>query len=174
MLQAKDYQQRWNEVGAAHFERAYRAGVATDLEVFLDEMFSLVELSPFAVGPALGLGLEGLLIPREAPPFLCLESETRLLKAQPELGGRLSLYLDGRGNPLCVEVSSAGGAVVWLDHDQAFRGRIFVNSSVAAFAEALLLSASMQLGKRNRLEAMEELDPAAMAPGTFWATHLDR
>jgi hypothetical protein len=45
---------------------------------------------------------------------------------------------DGAGNPLCVDTSLTG-EVVMLDHEDGFRTRTFVASSVMTLAEALLL-----------------------------------
>ena len=72
---------------------------------------------------------------------------------------------DGAGNPICL----AGdlGAVVLLDHEDGFRTRQFVNSSAAQLGECLL--ARMGASDAALLQAaIQVIDPAALAEGSFW------
>ena len=80
------------------------------------------------------------------------------------LGYRM-LGSDGAGNPICVDEKT--GEVWLLDHEDWFRTRQFVNSSVAKLAECLLL----YLGQRDATEltdAVQAIDARALAEGCFW------
>ena len=72
---------------------------------------------------------------------------------------------DGAGNPICVHEVTGG---VWLlDHEDCFRTRQFVNSSVAKLAECLLL----YMGQRDANSLGKEvgaMDGCALAEGCFW------
>jgi hypothetical protein len=72
---------------------------------------------------------------------------------------------DGAGNPICVEKGT--GAVVLLDHEDWFRTRQFINSSVRQLAECLLAYMGEQDPDRFRA-AIKAIDSAAIAEGTFW------
>ena len=72
---------------------------------------------------------------------------------------------DGAGNPICVEQGI--GSVVLLDHENRFRTRQFVNSSVSQFAECLLV----YMGERDPQQfraAVRSIDPTALAEQSFW------
>jgi hypothetical protein len=72
---------------------------------------------------------------------------------------------DGSGNPMCFEHET--GAVVLLDHENEFRSRQFVNSSVGQLAECLLA----YMGEREPelfTRAVQGIDAAALADGSFW------
>ena len=72
---------------------------------------------------------------------------------------------DGAGNPICVEQGTR--AVVMLDHEDWFRTRQAVNSSVRQLAECLLAYMGEREPERFR-EAARAIDPAAMADRSFW------
>lgn len=72
---------------------------------------------------------------------------------------------DGAGNPICVE--QVTGAVVLLDHEDWFRTRQFVNSSVGQLAECLLAYMGEQEPERFR-SVVQSIDQAALAEGSFW------
>jgi hypothetical protein len=72
---------------------------------------------------------------------------------------------DGAGNPICVE--QGVGAVVMLDHEDWFRTRQFVNSSVGQLAECLLAYMGEREPERFR-SVVRAIDPAALAEGSFW------
>ncbi|MEX0677906.1 MAG: SUKH-4 family immunity protein [Pirellulales bacterium] len=72
---------------------------------------------------------------------------------------------DGAGNPICVELGT--GVVVLLDHEDWFRTRQFVNTSVQKLAECLLAYIGQQESERFR-SAAQAIDPAAFAVGSFW------
>lgn len=72
---------------------------------------------------------------------------------------------DGAGNPICVEHGT--GAVVLLDHEDWFRTRQFVNSSVRQLAECLLAYMGEQDSERFRA-SVRTIDPSAIAERSFW------
>jgi len=72
---------------------------------------------------------------------------------------------DGAGNPLCVEHLT--GAVVMLDHEDRFRTRQFINSSVRQLAECLLAYMGEREPERFRAAA-HAIDPAAIDERSFW------
>jgi SUKH-4 immunity protein len=72
---------------------------------------------------------------------------------------------DGAGNPICIE--QGAGAVVLLDHEDWFRSRQFVNSSVRQLAECLLAYMGEQDLEQFKL-AVALIDPAALGEKAFW------
>ena len=72
---------------------------------------------------------------------------------------------DGAGNPICVEQTT--GSVIVLNHEDGFRSRQFVNSSVPQLAECLLAYMGELGAERFRL-AVAQLDAAAIEEGAFW------
>jgi hypothetical protein len=72
---------------------------------------------------------------------------------------------DGAGNPICVERGT--GAVVLLDHEDWFRTRQFMNSSVRQLAECLLAYMGETDQERFRA-AVWAIDLPAMDEGAFW------
>ena len=119
------------------------------------------------------------LLPDSAAPFLSFERAggpapiwevfdipSQWSPAEPE---RLAAYRmigsDGAGNPICTEQDS--GVVCLLDHEDRFRTRQFVNSSVRQLAECLLA----YMGERDPEQfraAVRAIDPAALAERSFW------
>lgn len=71
---------------------------------------------------------------------------------------------DGAGNPLCADEA---GAVWMLDHEDSFRTREFVNSSVHLLAECLL-AAQGENDPARMLAAVTNIDPPAAKNGCFW------
>jgi hypothetical protein len=79
------------------------------------------------------------------------------------------LGADGAGNPICVDEET--GEVWLLDHEDWFRTRQFVNSSVAKLAECLLL----YMGQPDATEfsnAVQAIDACALAEDCFWFYEL--
>ncbi len=72
---------------------------------------------------------------------------------------------DGAGNPICIEQRT--GAIILLDHEDRFRTRQFVNSSVRQLAECLLAYMGNQDPEQFRA-AVLAIDPTAMADWSFW------
>ena len=71
---------------------------------------------------------------------------------------------DSAGNPLCVD-SARDGEVVMLDHEDGFRTQVFVASSVAALAEALLLVHTVPY--EDFVEHLRACDPPAARNSAF-------
>jgi len=120
------------------------------------------------------------LLPDTAAPFLSFERahDPRLIWQvygfetdwSPEDRQRLAPYQmmgsDGAGNAICVD--ERNGTVVLLDHEDGFRTRQFMNSSVGQLAECLLA----YMGERSPeafKSAVLAIDRDAMASGTFWS-----
>ena len=72
---------------------------------------------------------------------------------------------DGAGNPICVE--EGFGVVVLLDHEDRFRSRQFVNSSVGQLADCLLAYMGERQTEQFRA-AVLSIDAEALAEGSFW------
>jgi len=72
---------------------------------------------------------------------------------------------DGAGNPICLELDTK--VVVLLDHEDWFRTRTFVNSSVRQLAECLLAYMGAHSPMRFR-SAVRRIDPPAASEGAFW------
>jgi SUKH-4 immunity protein len=126
-------------------------------------------------------------LPNSAAPFLTFKEAARPVRiwdvfASPSDWSsadreRLAPYRmigsDGAGNPICVEQDS--GAVILLDHEDWFRTREFVNSSVRQLAKCLLAYLGEREAQRFRA-AVEVIDPTALVDGAFWsheAAYLD-
>jgi hypothetical protein len=118
-------------------------------------------------------------LPAEAAPYLNFDRAARPAPLWEVFGilsqwtgderARLAPYRmigsDGAGNPLCVEQGT--GFVVLLDHEDRFRTRQFINSSVRQLAECLLAYMGEKQQQRFRA-AVLAIDPAAIAEGAFW------
>jgi hypothetical protein len=81
------------------------------------------------------------------------------------LSGYRVLGSDGAGNPICVESDS--GLVWLLDHEDHFKTRQFVNTSVPLLAECLLA----YLGETSQARfqaAVSAIDPKAIGHKSFW------
>jgi hypothetical protein len=81
------------------------------------------------------------------------------------LGRFCMIGSDGAGNPICVE--QGAGAIVLLDHEDQFRTRKFVNTSVRQLAECLLAYMGETDPERFRA-AVRTIDPAAIVERSFW------
>lgn len=180
------FSERWTAEAANRFEPARAAGVAATLDDFLQTFH---RLRRFGVDRLLGIPLppdsvrwlveEGL--PEEAAPWLGLESATNVLRPIGEvwpllprdaerLSHSYSLYTDGSGNPIVID-TQRHGALFLLDHESGLAEVCFVNASVIALAESLLIRMK-PIPFEQMLLAIAALDQPATAPGTFWHTHL--
>lgn len=75
-----------------------------------------------------------------------------------------TLGSDGAGNPLCIDIEEPG-KVFMVDHDDAFRSRRLVASSIPQLAEALLI---IQTQPREHFQRLfEVIDPAACGDDSF-------
>lgn len=84
--------------------------------------------------------------------------ETDFLKRYHTLGS------DGAGNPMCIDIEESG-RIFMVDHDDAFRSRRLVASSVPQLAEALLLIHTQTREHFRRL--FEAIDPDACGDDSF-------
>lgn len=75
-----------------------------------------------------------------------------------------TLGSDGAGNPLCIDTQEMG-KVFMVDHDDAFRSRRLVASSVPQLAEALLIIHTQP--HEDFLTLFQEVDPPACGPDSF-------
>lgn len=71
---------------------------------------------------------------------------------------------DGSGNPICIDTEEHG-SIFMVDHDDAFRSRLLVASSVPQLAEALLIVHTRP--REQFVRFFEKIDPTACAPDTF-------
>jgi len=81
-----------------------------------------------------------------------------------ELRRYFVLGSDGAGNPLCLD-SKDNGKIYMVDHDDAFRSRTLVASSVSQLAEALLLIHTLPQEDFGR--SFMQIDPDAAGVGGF-------
>ena len=82
----------------------------------------------------------------------------------PRLAPFYVLGSDGAGNPLCLDVA-LGGEIAMLDHEDCFRTRTFVASSVATLAEALLILHTVP--HKDFVEQLRPRDPPAAESSAF-------
>ena len=90
----------------------------------------------------------------------------------PDVLRLASLYVigsDGAGNPLCLD-SARDGEIVMLDHEDGFRTRTFVASSVATLAQALLLLYTFP--HAEFAEHLRAFDPRAADVSAFLPTEV--
>ena len=137
-MSANDFHRRWSNT-----ERELGYNAAS--EEFVQPTGAL----PAALDDDSRSLLEQCGLPRDAGPFLSFEDTARMPRVyevfspgtwtKPEivrLGEYRMLGSDGAGNALCLHERS--GEVWLLDHEDHFRTRQFMNSSVARLAECLL------------------------------------
>jgi hypothetical protein len=174
------FRERWLADASQAFPRARAAGVADDLEAYLEEFHRLRGFRPddLAQVPLDGATITFLLtngLPESAPPYLSLEPPGRLFRPLAEAwdvlgrGGSvpplLSLYVDGAGN--AVGIDRRDSAVVWLDHEAPFTAPVYVNGDLVLFAEFLL--AAQRRGLQLPIDpSLEQLDPRAFDADSFW------
>jgi len=117
-------------------------------------------------------------LPSSSAPFLSFDAvgdgpQTLLQRYDIQPDGayaqdsRHSLYVigsDSAGNPLCVD-AARGGAIFMLDHEDDFRTRTFVASSVGSLANALLLVYTVP--HSQFADHLREVDSQAAAPASF-------
>jgi hypothetical protein len=81
-----------------------------------------------------------------------------------------TLGSDGAGNPLCIDTEEPG-MVFMVDHDDAFRSRRLVASSVPQLAEALLIIHTQPYTLFREL--FEKIDPAACGVDSFLPSEVE-
>lgn len=150
-----------------------------DLVMRLSEFisFDVDVLAEFGVHPqdARFLALAGL--PRQSAPFLDFVSHSadeshKLYDVYDMPATLFPLGGNGSGDPLGIELSSR--AVVYLNHDDDMR-RVFINSNISKFAEALCLYQEAQVGGTMNflLERLAGIDLECIQPGAMWRMEID-
>lgn len=151
-MSSNDFTTRWNAIVSRERAIAEAAGVpevADDL-MLVTAPSAILDNRAFPSNAARFLFDVGL--PGSCAPYLSFDDVARgPLSLVSQYGthqfssadaSRLAQFFvigsDGAGNPLCVD-ASRDGEVVMLDHEDGFRTRTFVASSVVTLAEALLL-----------------------------------
>lgn len=118
-------------------------------------------------------------LPNEAAPFLTFHQASQPAPIWEVFGipsewspaerERLAPYRiigsDGAGNPICIE--HGANSVVLLDHEDRFRTKQFVNSSVRQLAECLLAYMGERDTERFR-SAIRTIDATALTEKSFW------
>jgi hypothetical protein len=136
-------------------------------------------------------------LPESASPFLTFESSAngggiRLPEKDKDahvLRNFIYVGFTGSGSPICIDEEN--DHVVYLDHEKAYE-RIFINSSVAQFAESLLIYREFVTkikalqGRRAFLERnanpesiewlidqLKRIDADSLTEGSFWKEEPD-
>jgi hypothetical protein len=181
------FSERWNQKAATRFADAQRAGVAQDVDSFLQEFYSLHRFEPHQLAQLhLSEAARRLMtdegLPVDAAPFLSLQAPANLLRPVIELwpcsddhrNARLancfSLYSDGSGNPICIDTSRQG-SLIWFDHETELAHECYVNASVVELAEFMLLR-MVDPNHQPPLSMYADVDPKAVLPATFWHTAM--
>lgn len=164
------------------FQKQYLADVLSDTEIAChpELVNRLCEFILFERETLLAYGIDeaavGFLVdgglPADAAPSLSFERYSRqkleeLYDLYDLPRSLFPLGHNGSGDPLGIETSSR--AVVYMNHDAQMQ-RVFVNSSVAQFAESLLLYQRLLKARKveELLEQLRMIDPAAAVEGTMW------
>lgn len=182
-MDANEFKLRWDAVVSRERAEANAAGVpeiADDLKLVraAPEILSVSSFPPDAARFLLGAGL-----PRSCAPFLSFEDVARGPLPLVQYYGphqfrtsnvsRLAAFYvlgsEGAGNPLCLD-SARNGEIVLLDHEDRFETRIFVASSVAALAEALLILHTVP--HKDFVEHLRTFDARAADESAFLPTEV--
>jgi hypothetical protein len=165
------------------FATRWQSEVVTNIPEFIRDEIALNSCTPDAGALALipeksARFLVEAGLPKSCAPFLTFDA---VGKGLPKLDSLwrldgvagfdtdfLSRYhvlgSDGAGNPLCIDTEEHG-KIFMVDHDNAFRSRRLVASSVPQLAEALLI---IHTQPREQFVALfKEIDPDACAPDSF-------
>ncbi len=171
----------------------FRAAFAADGVV----TFPAAAVASLAIAPADAEWLTDVGLPRSAAPFLSFGDHHEIniptvaeLWGHDDRGRYCVIGSNGSGDPVAVD-TAGNGAVVYLNHDNAFQ-RVLINSSVSKLAEALLaydrLIAESQAANgtdayldgnvpaealRKFVSLLATLDPPALEGG-MWAEELEQ
>ncbi|WP_265595042.1 SUKH-4 family immunity protein [Haloferula sp. BvORR071] len=182
-MTAHEFKSRWEAVVERKREMAEAAGVpeVADEIILVPAPREILDVPAFPAEAARFLVEAGL--PGSCAPFLSFEAVARgpsslvqlygAHQFSPEDQSRLASFCvigsDGAGNPLCLD-SARDGEIVMLDHEDQFRSRTFVASSVATLAHALLIS--YILPHAEFAEHVRVFDPRAADRSSFLPTEL--
>lgn len=145
--------------------------IPDDIHLSLDEfaLFPLDRVEKLRINEADRRLLAECGLPADASPFLSFGLSTdRVLMPLDQFPDSVVIGHNGCGDMICID-QQAGGAVVHFDHDNKMQ-RVFMNSSLAQFAECLCLFAEFMRTK-DAMRFGEQLglvDPSALATGAFW------
>jgi hypothetical protein len=173
-----EFAAQWSAFVRQERAKAQAAGVpevADDLEL-VSAPKELLNLDCFPKEAAVFLVSAGL--PKSCAPFLSFEAvadgpspliqppgiELYSPTERPRLSSFYVIGGDGAGNPLCLD-TARNGEIVMLDHEDCFRTRTFVASSVPSLAEALI--ALHTVSYREFMELLRALDPLAAEESSF-------
>jgi len=147
-------------------------------ETFAERWKKKQKVLGFEDRPAEMVRYDQWMLPHEAAPCMTFDRAANPLRVcelwknsdwsaedQARLASFLVIGSDGAGNPLCVERVSGE---IWLfDHEDRFRTRQFVNSSIPQLGECLLAYMGEKDPDRFR-SAVNKIDNRAMVSGALW------
>jgi len=168
-MKATDFISRWAAQVVPHEPIGHELRLVTAPRALLEDQAFPESAARFLVEAGL---------PRSCAPFLSFDDVARgplSLVARygahqfpPEDSARLAPFYvlgsDSAGNPLCLD-SAHSGEIVMLDHEDGFRTRTFVASSVALLAEALLILHTVP--HEDFVEHLRSCDPPAADKSAF-------
>ncbi len=110
--------------------------------------------------------------PEDAAPFLSFTYNLeRMNELQSSLGEEFASFrvFGHNGSGDFISIDEADGSICYHNHDNRMQ-RIFINSSLSQFAEALCLMAEAIESNYSidSTGALSEIDSAALKDGTFW------
>lgn len=177
-MNSNDFISRWNAFVNEERTKAAAAGVpdVADGLLLVNAPPGILDDRSFPSDAARFLVEVGL--PRSCAPFLSFDDVARgplslvahygAHQFSPADAARLAHFRvigsDGSGNPLCLDTAH-DGEIVMLDHEDGFRTRTFVASSVATLAEALLLVQTIPYSEFA--ERLREFDPRGAEDAAF-------
>lgn len=110
--------------------------------------------------------------PEDAAPFLSFTYNLeRMNELQSSLGGEFSGFrvIGHNGSGDFISIDEADGSICYHNHDNRMR-KVFINSSLSQFAEALCLMAEAIEADYSTdfMGSLSRIDLAAVKEGTFW------
>ena len=150
--------------------------IPDDIDLTLDEFvsFPIERIAALRVNEADRRLLAECGLPADAAPFLSFGlSADRVLVPLDDFPDSVAIGHNGCGDMICID-QSAGGAVVYYNHDNHMR-RVFMNSTLVQFAECLCLFANFMQTKdaSTFTQQLKLVDLSALAAGTFWPNEVE-
>ena len=149
--------------------------VPPDLDLSLDEfaVFPKDRAASLRIADADRAFLTECGLPVDAAPFLNfgLDAE-RALAPLDGFPDSAIIGSNNNGDAICIDQSD--GAVVYYNHDDNMR-RVFMNSSLALFAQSLCAFSALMRSKDAGAfrEEVSRIDPPALMPGAFWLIEME-
>ena len=150
--------------------------VPADLDLSLDAfiVFPTDRVSKLRISAADRAFLTDSGLPEYASPFLSFgRGVYNVLLPLDGFPDAIMIGHNGCGDAICVDQAD-GGAVVYYNHDNHMQ-RVFMNSTLAAFAASLCAYSSFMRTKDAnafRLD-LSTIDPAASVAGSFWLSEME-